>query len=212
MKKILLILLYIPFIGVGQTTIISDINFENALIFYGYDTAPANGSVPTSNIESIIALDVSYENITDLTGIEDFIALEQLWCDHNQITSLDVSQNASLEDLKCAYNNLTFLNVKNGNNANFINFDATENFSLTCIEVDDVTISNLNWTVINNNIDPQHYFSNNCNGTNSIKENITKIKLIKEIDLLGRKTKETKNYPLIYLYDDRTVEKRIVIE
>ena len=36
-------------------------------------------------------------------------------------------------------------------------------------------------------------------------------KLQKTIDLLGRETKET-NQPLLYLYDDGTVEKRIVIE
>jgi hypothetical protein len=37
-------------------------------------------------------------------------------------------------------------------------------------------------------------------------------KLEKTVDLLGRETKGTKNEPLLYLYDDGTVEKRIVIE
>ena len=36
-------------------------------------------------------------------------------------------------------------------------------------------------------------------------------KLEKSIDLLGRKTKQT-SQPLLYFYDDGTVEKRIVIE
>ena len=36
-------------------------------------------------------------------------------------------------------------------------------------------------------------------------------KLIKVIDLIGRETKQ-KNQPLLYLYDDGTVEKKIVIE
>ena len=35
--------------------------------------------------------------------------------------------------------------------------------------------------------------------------------LLKITDLLGRETKNT-NQPLLYLYDDGTVEKRIVIE
>ena len=34
----------------------------------------------------------------------------------------------------------------------------------------------------------------------------------KVIDLLGRETKELTNQPLLYIYDDGTVEKRIVIE
>ena len=36
--------------------------------------------------------------------------------------------------------------------------------------------------------------------------------LIKTVNLLGRGTKGTKNEPLFYIYDDGTVEKRIVIE
>ena len=37
-------------------------------------------------------------------------------------------------------------------------------------------------------------------------------KLIKIIDVLGRQTKGKKNEPLFYIYDDGTVEKRIIIE
>ena len=37
-------------------------------------------------------------------------------------------------------------------------------------------------------------------------------KLQKAVDILGRETKGKKNEPLLYLYDDGTVEKRIVIE
>ena len=36
--------------------------------------------------------------------------------------------------------------------------------------------------------------------------------LLKVTDLLGREAKGSKNEPLLYLYDDGTVEKRIVIE
>ena len=36
--------------------------------------------------------------------------------------------------------------------------------------------------------------------------------LLKIIDVLGRETKGTKNEPLFYIYDDGTVEKRIIIE
>ena len=40
----------------------------------------------------------------------------------------------------------------------------------------------------------------------------TNKELLKVTDLLGRETKGTKNQPLLYIYDDGTVEKRIVIE
>ncbi len=45
----------------------------------------------------------------------------------------------------------------------------------------------------------------------SIEEQATKKELLKIRDLLGRETKQT-NQPLFYIYDDGTVEKRIVIE
>ena len=44
-----------------------------------------------------------------------------------------------------------------------------------------------------------------------INENYIRKKLIKVTDLLGREIKQT-NQPLFYIYDDGTVEKRIVIE
>ena len=37
-------------------------------------------------------------------------------------------------------------------------------------------------------------------------------KFSKVVDILGRETKESKNIPLFYLYDDGTVEKKIIIE
>ena len=39
-----------------------------------------------------------------------------------------------------------------------------------------------------------------------------KKELLKVTDLLGRETKGTKNQHLLYIYDDGTVEKRIIIE
>ena len=48
----------------------------------------------------------------------------------------------------------------------------------------------------------------------SIENQKTTIKdrLIKITDILGRETKEKKNTPLFYIYDDGTVEKKIIIE
>ena len=48
--------------------------------------------------------------------------------------------------------------------------------------------------------------------TTSIKEHTTKKMLLKITDILGRETKGTKNEPLFYIYDDGTIEKKIIIE
>ena len=50
-----------------------------------------------------------------------------------------------------------------------------------------------------------------CQYTTAIQEYDTNKELLKVTDLLGRETKQT-NQPLLYLYDDGTVEKQIVIE
>ena len=47
---------------------------------------------------------------------------------------------------------------------------------------------------------------------NAVEEQTTNKKLLKITDLLGRETKGSKNDVLFYIYDDGTVEKRIVIE
>jgi len=47
---------------------------------------------------------------------------------------------------------------------------------------------------------------------NAVEEHTTNKKLLKITDLLGRETKGFKNDVLFYIYDDGTVEKRIVIE
>ena len=47
--------------------------------------------------------------------------------------------------------------------------------------------------------------------TTAVNELVNSKKVIKITDLLGRETKQT-NQPLFYIYDDGTVEKRIVIE
>ena len=133
-------------------------------------------------------------------------------CSYNNLDTLDVSANTSLNALSCATNQLTSLDVRNGNNTNFTNFDATVNPYLGCINVDDANWSTTNWTVANSNIDTQQYFSNNCSGTTDIQEHTTNKELLKVTDLLGRETKGTKNEVLFYIYDDGTVEKRIVIE
>ncbi len=56
-------------------------------------------------------IDVSNQNISDLTGIEYFTELWWLNCSGNQLTTLDVSRNPDLYDLDCSNNQLTTLNI-----------------------------------------------------------------------------------------------------
>ena len=279
MKKLLLILLFLPIIGFGQLTYVPDDNFEAYLEANNMGNGIANDDyVTTANINTVTSLDINgmilSQQIADLTGIEEFISLifldvsnnnlmivdvslntnlkylylstqnvnqlilpnsnqllelsfgfnyitaidvsqytnlTLLDCAFNGITTLDVSNNNSLQSLISQDNPLTYLDIRNGDNQNMIDFLCFDNPNLTCINVDDSTWSTTNWTVSNGNIDPQHYFSNNCSGTTLIEEHTTNKELLKVTDILGRETKQT-NQPLFYIYDDGAVEKKIIIE
>ena len=230
MKKLLFILFCLPFIGFGQQTYVPDDNFEAYLEANGMGNGvPNDDYVTTANINTVTNLTVSSQSISSLAGIETFTALTYLDCIDNQLTNLDLSNNVFLDYLDCAENELITLDithntsltelychdnqlisleVRNGNNINITHFWSFNNSNLYCINVDNTSFSNTNWTTY---IDVQHYFSDNCGGTTFIEEHTTIKELLKVTDLLGRETKQT-NQPLFYIYDDGTVEKRTIIE
>ncbi|QSE99254.1 T9SS type A sorting domain-containing protein [Fulvivirga lutea] len=90
------------------------------------------------------SLDVSFNQFTSL-DVSHNTGLTYLRSRNNQLTTLDVSQNTDLIELYCNNNQLTQLNIANGNNTNFVNFYATNNPNLTCIQVDDASYSSSNW-------------------------------------------------------------------
>jgi Leucine-rich repeat (LRR) protein len=80
-----------------------------------------NDSVLTGNINTVMSLYVSYQNIFDLTGIQDFTALTSLTCFNNQLTSLDLSNNLALTYLRCDGNQLTSLDLSNNLALTYLN-------------------------------------------------------------------------------------------
>ncbi len=112
MRPLLLFLFlsFTIFCGYGQTTLIPDANFEQALIDLGIDSdGTINGQVLNDDIETVTFLDVSNKNISDLTGIDSFIALTSLDCSDNNLTELNVYELDMLTTLTCRDNNLTKL-------------------------------------------------------------------------------------------------------
>ncbi len=98
--------------GVSNAVEIVDVNFLNALLELGVD-ANSDGAISYSEAELVSSLDVSSREISDMTGIEAFINLESLYCQSNQLTSLDVTKTTFLAELWCAKNLLTSLDVSN---------------------------------------------------------------------------------------------------
>ena len=91
-------------------TYIPDDKFEEYLISRGYDDV-VDDYVVTSNISSVTILLMDRRQISDLTGIEDFSSLEELRVEVNNLTSLDLSQNANLIYLSADRNNLTCIEL-----------------------------------------------------------------------------------------------------
>lgn len=100
-------------LDIDLLTYIPDDNFQQILIDLGYDIGNIDNYVLTSNIKDIKSLNVSNHNISDLTGIQDFIGLTSLNCSSNQLSALDVTKNIALSDLFCGNNQLSILDVSN---------------------------------------------------------------------------------------------------
>lgn len=140
---------------------IPDSNFEQKLIDLGIDTDGLNGKITAANINSITTLDLSNSTIKDLTGIENFTALNTLDCSNNQLVSLDLSKNTNLQILYVTGNPLVYINLQNGNNQHLIVQTPTGRkkastggttflgiTTLGCVKVDNAEYSNANWSKI----------------------------------------------------------------
>lgn len=138
---------------------VPDDGLEQAIIDAGFDVGPLDNYVPTANVIGETDLIANGYGIVDLTGIESFPALSTFDCSDNNIVELDLTANTALTSVICSNNNLEFVDLRNGmNNPQLLTFDATNNPSLFCINVDDVTYSEnaAGWqedAIVNYNVD-----------------------------------------------------------
>ncbi len=141
-------------------TLIPDENFEQELINLGYDDV-LDGEVLTSNINTITSINITYSDIDDLTGIEDFTALQTLNVTSNNLTSIDLTPLTNLVYANLYYNDLTTIDISNLTNLqtlyvhynNLSSIDVSTNTGLTKINVannDLSTIDVSNNTILDN--------------------------------------------------------------
>ena len=113
-----------------------------------FDTT-ADGILTEGELEQVTSINVSSKGISDLTGVEYFTALKELFCFDNNLSKLDVRQNSALQRLQCRYNNLTELDVSQNtalqtlycSSNNLIELDLSRN-----IELEDLYCHNNNLT------------------------------------------------------------------
>ena len=107
----------------AQIVTIPDANFKSALVnlkcvdldgdgLADVDADTNNdGEIQVTEAQSILRLHVIGQSISSLEGIEEFTNLELLWCWHNQLSSLDLSQSPNLEELICNSNHISNLDI-----------------------------------------------------------------------------------------------------
>ena len=148
-------------------TYIPDDNFEQALIDAGIVTNTIiDNYVLTSEIADESYLNIAGKNISDLTGIEDFVALVDFVCSNNSLTGLDMTGNTALQSLRCNGNSLTSLDISQNSNLNILRayntdlseIDASNNPTLVTIYAQ----NNPNLNVLN----LQNGNNSNLNGSN----------------------------------------------
>jgi len=222
----------------GQLTSLDVSNCPNLVWLYCVDALLTSLDVSgLNNLRYLVCHtnNISHLDITGCTALEELhtsgnnlttidfstnINLKEIKCSDNRITHLDVSncpnltatQNLTLRGLYCKRNKLTYLNLQNGDPTG-PPCEAEDNPDLTCVQVNDVAYANANFTDFDNGV----YFDLNCPPVGIEEENmaeeILKDKtLVRIVDVLGRNVNPQKKILLLYIYDDGSVEKKVIID
>ena len=142
-------------------TYVPDDNFEEALIEMAIDDI-MDDYVLTSNITSITVIDLNNRNISETTGIEDFISLNNLNFENNRIKSIDLFRNSNLTEVNFSKNLIEEIDISenrlleklNLNNNLLSEIELSYNPRLKIIDISDndfksIDISSLNLTNLN---------------------------------------------------------------
>lgn len=168
-------------VSIAQNTLIPDPNFEQRLIDMGYDSGAIDGVVLTNNINSITDLWIPNSSIIDLSGIEDFLALELLDITGNGISLLNMTNNLNLRELYAETNPIVYLDLSNNTSLEILRIgymqltqlDVSNNLALTTLSCNNNQLCSLDVS-INTNISSLNCANNNLtylnvnNGTNSL--------------------------------------------
>ncbi|WP_033959911.1 DUF7619 domain-containing protein [Psychroserpens jangbogonensis] len=142
---VLLVALLISFTINAQIINFPDTNFKNALVntdcvdtdndeVFDSDADTNNdGEIEVSEAEAVTNLYLNSLSISSLNGIENFVNLEYLSCNSNEISNLNLSLN-QLKILNCSSNSLTSLDVSNLPGLEELNCDFNQITSLEILD------------------------------------------------------------------------------
>lgn len=111
--------------AVAQIVYFSDVKFKNKLLSMSDVNTNGDGQIQVSEAQAVLHIDVRSSQISDLRGIEEFINLEELFADDNNIQQVDLSQNTKLKKLHISKNQLVALTIRY--NTNLLQLNCREN-------------------------------------------------------------------------------------
>jgi Leucine-rich repeat (LRR) protein len=160
---------------------VPDDNFEAYLENNGMGNGSMDDYVFTYNIDTVTNLNIRNLDINDLTGIEDFAALETLICEFNNISTVDISNNTNLIYLDLGDNNLDTINLNSNPNLlylnvyqnNLANLDVSQLTNLKTLKCSTNNLTSLDLTN-NNNLEILNCYQNNL--TELDVSNLTQLK------------------------------------
>lgn len=170
MKKILITFITLSTVcGFSQNVIFNDANLKQKIVSHGQNIIGGVTGINISLIDTDLNGEISiaeaqaytgrlYLNqngsdfYTDLTGAEEFINITELFCENNQMTTLDVSSNTQLTGLYCENNQISTLNLSNNSNLTVLNFrynsissiNLANNTSLITLNCENNSLNGLN--------------------------------------------------------------------
>jgi len=124
---------------------LTDLNLQaNTNLEQLYCNANSLTNLNLNTNEKLTELDCNHNQLTNL-NISANKEIKNLFCNNNNLTHLDLKTNTNLTYFYCNNNQLTYLNLKNGKNTSLYGLDIKNN-KLNCIEVDNRTYSDENWS------------------------------------------------------------------
>lgn len=167
----------------AQIVNIPDVNFKQYLLWNREINTNYDNQIQVSEAANYTGLlDCNSSVINDLTGIEAFINLTDLYCYNNPIKTLDISKNIKLVNLWCESNQLTNLDISKNTLLNRIDcsknqlksLDISKNTLLEGLNYNENQIASFNYSIY-----PQ-LKSINCAGNG-----VSNIDISKNINLIG---------------------------
>lgn len=139
-------------------------NYASDWNFMNIDNIDTNGDgeIDFDEASQVVELDISNKGISDLTGIEAFVNLEQLMAAHNQIESCQLQGMPALRYLDVGNNGMTILDVSFLEALENITFAQNPLISIdisNCLQISSVTYSGA---------ELMDFRANNCPNLNSL--------------------------------------------